>query len=95
MAGKTAAQSIESIAPNNRPAAQARSTVPARPPEASKSDMPTNISLALLADEVLITVRGMDLTDGEEDALGEELRRLFAMPEFGGRTVRVVTSRRL
>jgi hypothetical protein len=95
-AGSTASaapQPLEPLARADRPAAQVRSSAPARASE-NKSDMPTNISLALLADEVLITVRGMDLTDGEEEALGEELRRLFAASEFGGRTVRVVTSRR-
>lgn len=96
-AGSTASaapQPLEPLARADRPPAQVRSSAPARAPETSKSDLPTNISLALLADEVLITVRGLELTDGEEDALGEELRRLFVASEFGGRTVRVVTSRR-
>ena len=67
---------------------------PADVPDGAKAEMGTNVSLTLLADEVLVTVRGLDLSADEEDMLGDEMRRLLASSNLSGRTVRVVTSRR-
>jgi hypothetical protein len=91
-----AAGPVEGPAPirANRWLAQPGSTAPAEVPDGAKSEVGTNVSLTLLADEVLVTVRGLDLSPDEEEALGDEMRRLLASSDLGGRTLRVVTSRR-
>ncbi len=64
------------------------------PADSAKAEIRTEISLALAGDEVLVTVRGVELTADEEEALAGELRGLLASTDFGGRALRVVTSRR-
>jgi hypothetical protein len=61
---------------------------------AAKAEVRTEISLALAGDEVLVTVRGVELTADEEEALADELRGLLSSTDFGGRALRIVTSRR-
>lgn len=94
-----AARPMEALSPTRAgrwiaPAASAASAVPAAPPAASRSDVRANIALTLLADEVLVTVRGLDLSPDEEEALADEARRLLASSDFGGRPLRVLTSGR-
>ena len=69
-------------------------SAPAATAPGARGEQRTNISLTLLADEVLVTVRGISLTADEEERLGEEMRGLLASFDLGERTVRVVTSRR-
>lgn len=90
------ARPAEPLAPTraNRWAASEGSAAPSPPSDPGKSEIRTDISLTLLADEVLVTVRGLDLSADEEEALADEARRLLASFDFGGRPLRVVTSRR-
>jgi hypothetical protein len=87
------AQLIEPLAPAraNREAVPEGAAAPATPPDAGKSEIGAGISLTLLADEVLVTVRGLDLSADEEEALAGEARSLLASSDFGGRPLRVVT----
>jgi len=93
-----APQSIDRHAPFATVRTQRTSDASARTPvqafEGAKSESRTDISLTLLADEVLVTVRGLDLSADEELALSDEVGRLLALSDFGGRPLRVVTSRR-
>ena len=91
------AEFVEPLAPtiaNRRLASEGAAPSVPPLPDAANAGISADVSLALLADEVLVTVRGLDLSAEEEETLADEARRLLASSDFGGRLLRVVTSRR-
>jgi hypothetical protein len=92
---------LHSSGVNGRPAANHPNPPTARAAGAStpaargaKSEFGAILALTSLPGEVVLSVRGLELTADEKESLMDEVRHLLAGTSFGNRTLRVVTSGR-